>query len=163
MPRLRAPRLIVARSGAMSWPSTRRVAAYGRPCRRRAAPCRAPAGPYSRTGLAVSQHCIATRPAAKPLLPCHDTINCIVTRPQPNCPLVMIQRLYRDTTTQRPAPRLCHDTILCIATQFTSQAPHERAADRVVPSLGRIMVAAVVVSQTLLRASPAMSWPPGCT
>ena len=74
----------------------------------------------------------------------------------------MIQRLYRDTTPQRPAPRLCHDTILCIVTQSTSQAAHERTAGPVVPSLSRIVVATVVVSQALLRASLAMSWPPGC-
>ena len=34
--------------------------------------------PYCSTGPAVSQHCIATRPAAKPSS-CHDTSDCIVT------------------------------------------------------------------------------------
>ena len=106
----------------VSWPSTGRVAACGRYCHRRAVPCRLPAKPYRSTSPAVSQHCIATCPVAKPLPPCHDTIDCIVTRLQPDCPLVTIQRLYRDTTPQRPAHCLRHDTILCIATQSTSQA-----------------------------------------
>ena len=122
---------IVERSGIVSWPSTGRVAACGRPCHRRASLCRAPAWPYRSTGSAVYQHCIATRPTAKPLPPCHDTIDCIVTRPQPDCLLVTIQRLYHDTTPQRPAPRLCHDTILCIATQSTSQAARAGAASRI--------------------------------
>ena len=110
----------------------------------------------------MSQHCIAARPTAKPLPPCHYTIDCIVTRPQPDCPLVMIQRLYPNTTPQRPAPRLCHDTILCIVTQSTSQAVCARTIGSVVPYLSRIVAATVVVSQALLRASLAMSWPPGC-
>ena len=114
------------------------VMAQHRPCRRCAVPCRTLARSYRNTSPAVSQHCIATRLAAKPLSLCHDTIDYIVTRPQPDCLLVTIQRLYRDTTPQRLAPRLCHDTIPCIATQSTSQVECARAAGHVVPSLGRI-------------------------
>ena len=63
---------------------------------RKLSPCHLP---YRSPGCVVSQH------SQRPYLsaPCHDTINCIVTRPQPGCLLVKIQGLYRDTTTQRPS------------------------------------------------------------
>ena len=97
------------------------------------------AAPYRSPGCAVSRH--SQRPYLLP--PCHDTIDCIVTHPQPDCPLVTIQRLYRDTTPQQPAPCLCHDTRLCIATLTPSQAAHARTADRIVaharPCRGRAL------------------------
>ena len=65
---------------------------------------------------------ITTQPAAKPLPHCHDTIDCIVTRPQPDCPLVMIQRLYRDTIPPAASLRACHDTPIRIATQSLSHS-----------------------------------------
>ena len=125
VPAARAPRRVVARSGAVSQAhpvvsqrTPGRVAVHGWPCRCCAArPC------------AISQRlprscrvCIATQPTTKPLPPYHDTIDCIVTRLQPDCPLVKIQRLYRDTTPQWPAPRLCHDIARCITTQSTSHS-----------------------------------------
>ena len=58
------PPRIVVRNGAVSWPSTGRVAVCGQPCRKRAAPCRTPAWPYrgrccgriAASGCAVSRH-----------------------------------------------------------------------------------------------------------
>ena len=65
-----------------------RIVTCGRPCRRPRWPYRGPVSlvPARIAGLplAVSQPwlcCIATQPAATPSLPpCHNTINCIVTR-----------------------------------------------------------------------------------
>ena len=58
--------------------------------------------PYYNPGCAISRH--SQRPY---LLPhCHDTIDCIMTRPQPDCPLVTIQRLYRDTIPPAASPLL---------------------------------------------------------
>ena len=65
---------------------------------------------------------ITTQPTAKPLPHCHNTINCIMTRPQPNCPLVTIQRLYRDTIPLTASPRACHDTPIRIPTQSLSHS-----------------------------------------
>ena len=101
---------------SQAWPG--RVAG-GRPYRRAHAPLHAPCA-VSQCFPQPCRVCISTQPAAKPLPSCHDTIDCIVTHPQPNCPLVMIQRLYRDTTPQQSAPHLYHDTKQCIATQSTS-------------------------------------------
>ena len=154
---------------AVSWPSSRSCCSAHLPCRRpcRAlccTPCRtpchqAPAGAaaslvaassvvscatrsYRGACPAVSQHCIATQPAARPSS-CHDTNDCIVTHPTSQASLLSrYNRLYRDTP-QRPG-RSCHDTIDCITTHPTSQATRERyhmplrAAGRVVACLGRI-------------------------
>ena len=92
----RSPGLTVSQA----WPG--RVASLGgriAACTR--APLRAPCA-VSQCSPWPCRFCIATQPAAKPLPPCHDKIDCIVTRLQRDCPLVMIQRLYRDTPTQRP-------------------------------------------------------------
>ena len=88
-PRPRARRRVVVRvelyHGAhetVSWPPPGRVA--GVPCRvaerTHALLCAVSQATlsYRSTGPAVSQHCIATRPAAKPSS-CHDTSDCIVT------------------------------------------------------------------------------------
>ena len=109
--------------------------AQHRPCRILAWPCRRPRRPYcglvSRAPARIAgllqvtiQHlyrnlgpcplpyrspgCVVSRHSQRPYLsaPCHDTINCIVTCPQPSCPLITIQGLYHDTTTQWPSHAL---------------------------------------------------------
>ena len=129
------PRRIMACSGDVSWLSIGGVAAYGRLCHRRAEPCRTLARPYRSTSLAVSQHCISTRPVAMPLPPCHDTIDCIVTP---------------------TLPPLSHDTILCIVTLLSAARITRSMANCLVvswTSSGRIAATGCPVSRHMVAPS----------
>ena len=74
---------------AVSWRTRDHVVAPSRSCRRSSMPCRyahaytverhvAGSSAVSQHRPGLSQHCIATRPTAKPSS-CHDTSDCIVT------------------------------------------------------------------------------------
>ena len=66
--------------------------------------------------------CLATRPAAKPLPPCHDTIVCIMTRLANQT--ARLSR-YKDCIVTQPlaaSPSLMSRYKICIVTHSTSQA-----------------------------------------
>ena len=137
---------------AVSWPSSQSCRSAHRLCPRSChtlcpAPTRAAARHvtaslavsrasrlYRGACPAVSQHCIATQPAARPSS-CHDTNDCIVTHPTSQASLLsQYNRLYRDTP-QRPGRSPV--TIQLIVLQHTLPArpracelPHALARDR---------------------------------
>ena len=112
------------------------------------------AWPYCGACPAVSQHCIATQPAARPSS-CHDTNDCIMTHPTSQASLLSrYNRLYHDTPQW---PSRSPVTIQLIVSRHTLPAtpralalPHALARGRPCPGL----------SWPCRSALPAMSWPP---
>ena len=108
---------------AISWPSSRLCRSVHWPCRRscrapvRSAACRVAASstmlrasrPYRGACSAVSQHCIARHPAARPSF-CPDKNDCIVTHPTNQVARALQHALARGRPCRGPF-WLCHGVV----------------------------------------------------